>query len=126
MTRVTILPVLGASDEKSYYAVAGDKQSFGQTAGEALDALTKQLAKDESSTLVIVQSLRPDTLFTAAQQKQLAGLMERWRLARDRNQTLPADEQSALEELIKAELLASAARTDTSLDTLSPSTFHHA
>jgi hypothetical protein len=54
MTRVTILPVSGASDEKSYHAVAGDKQSFGQTAGEALDALTEQLTEDETNTLVIV------------------------------------------------------------------------
>jgi hypothetical protein len=119
MTRVTILPVSGASDEKSYYAVAGDKQSFGQTAGEALDALTEQLAEDETNTLVIVQNLRPDTFFTAAQQQQLAELMERWRLARDQNQSLSADEQSALDRLIEAELLASAARTIAILDDLS-------
>jgi hypothetical protein len=65
--------------------------------------------------------MRPNTFFTAAQQQQLAELMERWRLARDQNQALSADEQSALEGLIEAELLASAARTDISLDDASRS-----
>jgi hypothetical protein len=97
------------SGEKSYFAVAGDKQSFGNTAGEALDALTLQLEEEETSTLVIVQHQQPDVFFGAAEQQQLEKLMERWRAARDQDQVLPADEQAALENLIEAELRASAA-----------------
>jgi hypothetical protein len=49
MTTVEILPISDASGEKSYQAIAGDKQSVGKTAGQALDALTSQLGEDEFS-----------------------------------------------------------------------------
>ena len=116
MVRVTILPIPTTSGSKSYFAVAGDKQSFGNTAGEALDALTIQLEDDEASTLVIVQRMQPDIFFGSAEQKRLGELMERWRAARDQNQDLPVDEQVELERLIEAELLASALRTKAMLD----------
>src|SRR5262249_21169581 len=94
----------------SYHAIAGAKHAEGKTAGEALDALTAQLSVDEASTLVIVQSLRPDDFFTASQQERLTVLMAHWRTARDQGQTLPVEEQAELEALIEAELRASAAR----------------
>jgi hypothetical protein len=65
-----------------------------------------------SPILIIVQSQRPDCFFDAAQQQRLAELMERWRLARDRGETLPFEEQSELEALVETELRASADRTD--------------
>ena len=80
--------------------MAGSKHAEGKTAGEALDALTAQLPADEASTLVIVQSLRPDHFFTAPQQERLAVLMARWRTARDQGQTLPVDEQTQPKTLI--------------------------
>ena len=110
MTKVAILPTPTARGELYYHASAGAKHAQGKTAGEALDALTAQLSAEETSTLVIVQSLRPDSFFTAAQQQRLALLMEHWRSARDHGQPLPADEQTELETLIDAELHASAAR----------------
>lgn len=110
MTRVAILPVPSEKGDLFYRAVAGEKQSNGKTAGEALDALTAQLSEDEAGTLVIVQSRRPDRFFSAAQQQRLAELMARWRAARDRGETLPADEQSELEALVEAELHAAAHR----------------
>jgi len=110
MTKVAILPIQTETGDVSYRAVAGDKQSLGKTAGEALDALTAQLSEDETSALVIVQSLRPDRFFSAGQQKRLAELMERWRAARDRGEALPVDEQTELEALVETELRASADR----------------
>lgn len=110
MTRVAILPVPSEKGDFAYRAVAGDKQSHGKTAGEALDALTAQLSEGEASTLVIVQSLRPDRFFSAAQLQRLAELMARWRAARDMGETLPVDEQSELEALVEAELRAAARR----------------
>src|SRR5436309_11664617 len=110
MTKVAILPIPTQQGDLSYRAVAGEKHAQGKTAGEALDALTAQLSADETSTLVIVQSLRPDRFFTAAQQQRLATLMARWRTARDQGHMLPAEEQTELETLIEAELHASAAR----------------
>ena len=50
MTKVAILPVPTESGAISYSAVAGDKQTKGKTAGEALDALTAQLTEDEGFT----------------------------------------------------------------------------
>ena len=110
MTKVAILPIPTEKGDLSYRAVAGERQSRGRTAGEALDALTAQLSKDEASTLVIVQSLRPDRFFNAAQKQRLAELMERWRIARDKGKTLPTDQQAELDVLIEAELSASADR----------------
>ncbi len=93
MTTVAILPVSDASGKRSYRAIAGDKQSTGKTAGEALDALTAQLEGDEFSTLLIIQSFRPDWFFSAEQQKRLSDLMNLWRTARDRGQTISPEQQ---------------------------------
>jgi len=118
MTKVAILPIPTEQGDLSYRAIAGEKHAQGKTAGEALDALTAQLSADEASTLIIVQSLRPDHFFTAGQQERLATLMDRWRTARDRGASLPADEQAELETLIAAELQASAARAAALADAL--------
>ena len=110
MTKVSILPVTAEKGEVFYHAVTRDKKSQGKTAGEALDALTAQLSYDEASTLVILQSLRPDPLFNPAQQQRLAKLMDRWRTTRDKGGALPDDEQSELDSLVEAELHAAADR----------------
>jgi hypothetical protein len=110
MTKVAILPVPTEKGDASYVAVAGDKRSRGNTAGEALDALTAQLSGDELGTLIIVQSRQPDRYFDAAQQQRLAQLTTRWRIARDQGHALPAEEQAELEALVEAEVRASAAR----------------
>ena len=118
MTKIAILPIPAEPGAFSYRAIAGEKHAQGKTAGEALDALTAQLPADEASTLVIVQSLRPDHFFTAAQQQHLSTLMGRWQTMRDQGATLPVDEQSELEALIDAELQASAARAAALADAL--------
>ena len=87
MTRVAILPIPGEQGTLSYRAIAGEKYAHGNTAGEALDALTVQLSADETSTIVIAQSLRPDRFFTAAQQQRLETLMTRWRILRDQSES---------------------------------------
>ncbi|MEZ4728178.1 MAG: hypothetical protein R3E79_13685 [Caldilineaceae bacterium] len=116
MTKVMIVPVPAATGRTSYLAVAGDKQSVGDTAGAALDALTDQLEGEETGTLVILQTMRPDAFFSAAQQQQLATLMDEWRTARNTGGELPVDKQRELEALVEAELLAATARTTALLD----------
>jgi hypothetical protein len=111
MTKVAILPVSTATGDIVYHARAGDKQSHGKTAGEALDALTAQLPEEEAGTLVIVQNLRPDSFFDADQQRRLAELMARWRAAREAGTPLPTAEQTELDALIEEEIRASAKRT---------------
>src|SRR3977135_941508 len=104
MTKVAILPVPTEQGDLAYRAIAGEKYSQGKTAGEALDALTAQLPADEASTLVVVQSLRQDRFFTAAQQQRLSTLMARWQTLRDQGVTLPAAEQTELEAPTNAEV----------------------
>jgi hypothetical protein len=111
MTTVAILPVSDASGERIYRAIAGNKQSTGKTAGEALDALTAQLEGNELDTLLILQSFRPDWFFSAFEQQRLSELMNRWRTARDRGQTLPPEQQAELDSLVEAELKAATARS---------------
>ncbi len=120
MTKVMILPVATEAGHTSYLAVAGDKQSFGVTAGAALDALTTQLPESTESTLVILPKMQPDRFFSAAQQQQLTHLMEEWRTQRDLGQPLLSQTQQELEALVEAELLASASRTTAMLDDLVP------
>jgi hypothetical protein len=112
MSKVAILPIPTETGVVSYCAIAGDKQSEGKTAGEALDALTALLPEDETRTLIIVQSRRPDQFFNAEQQKRLAKLMEYWRTVRDRGEILPVDKQAELDALVEMELRASANRTE--------------
>lgn len=110
MTRVAILPVHTPSGELAYHATAGEKQSLGKTAGEALDAIASQLREDDAGTLVVVQHQRPDAFFTEKQQKRLGELMERWREARDSGTALSNAEQAELDALVEDEIRASSER----------------
>lgn len=118
MTRVAILPIATEQGGVAYRAVAGARQSEGKTAGAALDGLAAQLSDAEASTLVIVQSGRPDAFFDAAAQQRLAQLMAHWRGARDQGSALPADEQAELTALVDAEVRAAAARAAALADDL--------
>ena len=111
MTTVSILPISSASGEKSYRAIAGDKQWVGKTAGQALDGLTAQLGETDFSALLVIQSFNADSFFTANQQKRLSELMSLWRVARDRGETLLLEQQAELDVLVDAELRAATART---------------
>ncbi|MBE9065767.1 hypothetical protein IQ260_03775 [Leptolyngbya cf. ectocarpi LEGE 11479] len=113
MTTVAILPIADITGSTSYRAIAGDKSSVGATAGQALDALTAQLGETGFSALLVIQSCRPDSLFSADQQKRLSELMNLWRLARDSGQALPPVQQIELDALVEAELLAATARAAT-------------
>ncbi len=112
MTTAAILPVPTEKGGILYRGVAGNKHSEGSTVGEALDALKAQLPEDEPS-VVVVQSLRPDQFFDAAQQRRLAELMQDKDAALDRGNKLGPQEQTELDALIEAELFASANRAAT-------------
>ncbi|BAZ25965.1 hypothetical protein NIES4073_68710 [Kalymmatonema gypsitolerans NIES-4073] len=119
MTTVAILPISNQNGEKSYRAIAGDKQSVGKTAGQALDALTAQLGETEFSALLVIQSFRPDPFFSTDQQKRLSELMSLWRTARDQGQALPPEQQAELDTLVDTELRAATARTAALMQQLS-------
>ena len=110
MTAITILPEKLGTVETIYRALAGERESVGRSAGEALDALTARLSDEESGMLVVIQNLRPDEFFTSAQRRRLAELMSRWRTARDRGDSLVGEEQAELQSLIDDELNAARRR----------------
>ena len=120
MTTVSIVPEQSSPTVPNYRAIAGKHQSVGKTPGEALDSLTSKLDEPDSGALVLIQRMKPDRFFTEGQQKRLAELMERWRTARDQGQKLALDEQAELDQLVQAELEASARRTGAMLDELRP------
>ncbi len=109
MTAISILRNELPSGAIRFHAVAHGKQAFGDTLGEAIDGLTPQLEND-LPRLIVIQSLRPDEFFTAAQQHRLHELMAKWREARDTGAPLPEGENTELEALIDAELEASGKR----------------
>ncbi|MHB1426966.1 MAG: hypothetical protein ACYC3I_27745 [Gemmataceae bacterium] len=111
MTTIAIVPDHPQNATPRFRAVAGEVQSVGATAGQALDALRAQLGEPEQTTLVVVQPMRPDALFTAAQQQRLAELMDRWRAASAADTTLLPQEQAELDALVEAELRAAADRS---------------
>ncbi|MBD1854491.1 MULTISPECIES: hypothetical protein [Leptolyngbya] len=116
MTTVAILPISDVNGDRIYQAIAlqpgsSDRSSTGRTAGEALDALTAQLGQGELHPFFVIQNFQPDGFFSAEQQARLSKLMERWRILRDRNETLPSDEQAELDQLVADELKAATARS---------------
>jgi predicted Zn-dependent protease with MMP-like domain len=111
MTTVAILPISDINGERLYRAVTGNKHSVGKTAGQALDALTAQLDEMALETPLVIQSFRPDSLFSDIEQERLSELMDLWRSARDQGEELSSEQQTELERLVEAELKAATART---------------
>ena len=110
MMTVVILP--NNRNGKSFRAVSGEKESFGATFGEAIDAITGELKLEEAHAVFYVQDFRPDEFFTEAQQTRLTELMQKWRDARDTGASLSVKEQTELENLIETELKGSANRAE--------------
>jgi len=67
VTTIVIVPETASPLPQRFRAVAGDLQSFGATAGQALDALTAQLSGSPETLLVVVQPMQPDAWFSAEQ-----------------------------------------------------------
>lgn len=62
MTKVAISPIQNENGHTYFNAISGDKHTKGKTAGEALDALNEQLENDEGTTVIILQTYRPDVI----------------------------------------------------------------
>lgn len=108
----TVLVLPNNENGKHFRAVSGEKESFGETVGEAVDALTVQLENGNDETLYVVQRWSPDEFFTAQQQKRLSELMQKLHDAQDRNEELLPEERKELEKLIETELEGSGRRAE--------------
>ena len=110
MNTIAILPEEDELHPKRFRAVATDRKATGRTPGEALDALTSQLAAEGAGAAVVLQLFHSDNYFSAEQRERLSALMTRWRAARETGGTLPPAEQAELERLVEEELEGSAER----------------
>jgi hypothetical protein len=110
MQTISIETIATANGERIYRAAMGERQSIGKTAGEALDALTVQMGSQEINGFLLLQTYQPDQFFTAEQQQRLTELMSSSRNAQERGAALSAEQQAELEDLIEAELYATAER----------------
>ncbi len=110
MATITVVPDDPRSAAPPYRAVSGEEQAVGPTVGQAIDGLREKLGEPQETTLVIVQPMTPDALFTATQRDRLGELMAKWRAARDAGTPFPTDEQTELDTLAETEVLAAAER----------------
>ena len=110
MRTVVVLPT--NQNGKHFRAISGEKESYGETVGEALDAMTEELELKNRNAVVLIQDFSPDEFFTEAQQLRLGELMEKWRNARDECGIWSAEEQEELERLIEIELEGSGKRIE--------------
>jgi hypothetical protein len=120
MQTISIETIATTNGDRVYRAAIGDRQSTGKTAGEALDALTVQMGNQEINGFLLLPSYQPDQFFTVQQQQRLTELMSIWRTARDRGETIPPEQQSELDDLIEAELYATAERAKAILTQTQP------
>jgi hypothetical protein len=110
MQTISIMTVSATNGDRLYCAVMGSQQSTGKTAGEALDALTMQMGSTEVNGFLLLPNFQPDQFFTANQQQRLTELMNSWRVVSDRGEELSPEQQAELDDLIEAELYATAER----------------
>ncbi len=120
MQSVAIFPVVNDDGGQSFRAVAKTAQSEGRTVGEALDGVAPSLPPGTSGTVVVIQPMIPDALFTADQRSRLETLMAAWRTARDSGRSLSAADADELQKLVDAELAAAAQRSKEMLQGLQP------
>jgi hypothetical protein len=105
---VVVLP--NNPNATNFRAINGKNMSVGETIGQALDSLSKQVSLEKNS-VIYIQDFEPDEFFTAEQQQRMSELMTKWRELRDSNLQLSIEEQSELEQLVELELIGSAKRT---------------
>jgi hypothetical protein len=119
MTSVQILPIPGERGGIQFHAVSGEQRADAETAGQALDAISLLLPRNETA-VVVVQPFVEDEFFTASQSTRLNELMASWRQCRDAGTGLAAAEQAELEALVEAELVGAARRSAALSAALSP------
>jgi len=109
MTGVQILSIPAQRGRTKYQAVAGKQRANAETAGQALDAISQMLPRQETA-VVIVQPFVEDEFFSESQSARLRELMQRWRECRDSGAPFSADEDAELQALVEVELLAATER----------------
>lgn len=102
--------VIVTTENNRFRAKSDDKESYGQTIGQAIDALNEKFENFDNKTLYILQKFQPDEFFTAAQQKRMSELLDKLRLAQEGKVEFSLEEKAELEELVAAELKGSGNR----------------
>ena len=110
ISKITITAEDPKSPNAGYRATWRDRESFGGTAGAALDAIKQQMPPTESASLVLIQDLKPDEFFSASQQRRLRELLDLRCEALSSGKEMSPAEKSELDDLIAMELEGSARR----------------
>jgi hypothetical protein len=105
LSTISIQPENSRAPKHRYRAVAGGRQYFGATMGQALDALTADWGDSVRETAILIQRFEPDAFFTEEQQFRKEELVAR-------RAKLSSAERAELEVLLDDELDATVARTD--------------
>ncbi len=105
MSTIAIRSEQGRAPDQKYRAIAGGRQYFGSTMGQALDALTAEWGDSVREAVILIQRFEPDEFFTEAQQLRKQRLMAR-------RARLTPEERVELEGILDAELDATIARTE--------------
>ncbi|SRR5258708_5370218 len=111
MTSITIEIEEQAATKPRFRAIAGNRQSTGRTAGEALDALNLERDNDTNPALILVQQMGTDPYFSEDQFQRMKELLAR-------RESLSTAEQTELESIAREELMASGRRTQALADAL--------
>src|SRR5690242_10226109 len=75
MSTISIHSEIQPGNARRYRAIAGNRQMFGATRGEALDALTADWGDEIRETVIVIERFEPDAYFTEAQQQRKRELM---------------------------------------------------
>ena len=109
MTGVQIHSVPAQRGRTRFQAVAGKQRGDGDTAEQAIDAISPKLPCQETA-VVVVQPIVEDEFFNESQSTRLRDLMQSWRECRDTGTSLADPEQAELDLLVEAELRAATNR----------------
>ncbi len=102
--------VIVTAENNKFRARLDEQESYGQTIGQAIDALNEKFENFDNKTLYILQKFQPDEFFNAEQQKQMSELMDKLRLAQEGKGEFSLEEKVELENLVAAELEGSGNR----------------
>ena len=70
MSTISIHKDTDPASKPRYRAIAGDRQVFGATRGQALDALTAEWGDKVQETVILIERFDPDMYFTEEEQRR--------------------------------------------------------
>lgn len=115
MDKITIVGLEESTVRGPFRAYVDRHEGIGESPGQALDALQKQMGPRRGMQVILVQSNEPDDFFSSEDQSRLRELMDARRVALESGSEISQPLLVELESLIEKELLGATARTEAAL-----------